>query len=107
MTNAGIEAFLIVCKQHSISKAAAELFISQSSLSIRLRTLEKEVGCPLFFRHKGSREMVLTEEGKRFLPAVPAISGHRAQYAGHWEPEKQSAAVRSQQRVHVSAAAGV
>ena len=46
MTNAGIEAFLIVCKQHSISKAAAELFISQSSLSIRLRTLEKEVGCP-------------------------------------------------------------
>ena len=65
MTNAGIEAFLIVCKQHSISKAA-ELFISQSSLSIRLRTLEKEVGCPLFFRHKGSREMVLTEEGKRF-----------------------------------------
>ena len=66
MTNAGIEAFLIVCKQHSISKAAAELFISQSSLSIRLRTLEKEVGCPLFFRHKGSREMVLTEEGKRF-----------------------------------------
>ena len=66
MTNAGIEAFLIVCKQHSISKAAAELFISQSSLSIRLQTLEKEVGCPLFFRHKGSREMVLTEEGKRF-----------------------------------------
>ena len=28
MTNAGIEAFLIVCKQHSISKAAAELFLS-------------------------------------------------------------------------------
>lgn len=47
MTNAGIEAFLIVCKQHSISKAAAELFISQSSLSIRLRTLERRWGAPV------------------------------------------------------------
>lgn len=46
MTNAGIEAFLIVCKQHSISKAAAELFISQSSLSIRLRTLKRRWGAP-------------------------------------------------------------
>ena len=66
MTYAGIEAFLAVCRHRNISKAAAELFISQSSLSIRLRTLEKELGCPLFFRHKGSHEIVLTEEGKRF-----------------------------------------
>lgn len=66
MTYAGIEAFLAVCRHRNISKAAAELFISQSSLSIRLRTLEKELGCSLFFRHKGSHEMVLTEEGKRF-----------------------------------------
>ena len=66
MTYAGIEAFLAVCRHRNISKAATELFISQSSLSIRLRTLEKELGCPLFFRHKGSHEIVLTEEGKRF-----------------------------------------
>ncbi len=46
MTNAGIEAFLIVCKQHSISKAAAELFISSHPLSIRLRTLEKRGWVP-------------------------------------------------------------
>ena len=66
MTDTGIEAFLAICRHRSISKAAAELFISQSSLSIRLQTLEKEIGCPLFFRSKGSHEMVLTEEGTRF-----------------------------------------
>ena len=66
MTYAGIEAFLAICRHRNISKAAAELFISQSSLSIRLRTLEKELGCSLFFRHKGAHEIVLTEEGKRF-----------------------------------------
>ena len=43
MTQAGVEAFLSVCRNQSISKAAAELFVSQSSLSIRLKTLEKEL----------------------------------------------------------------
>lgn len=66
MTDTGIEAFLAICRHRSISKAATELFIGQSSLSIRLKTLEKEIGCPLFYRSKGSYEMVLTEEGKRF-----------------------------------------
>lgn len=66
MTQAGVEAFLSVCRNQSISKAAAELFVSQSSLSIRLKTLEKELGCTLFLRNKGSHELVLTEEGKRF-----------------------------------------
>ena len=66
MTYAGIEAFLAVSRYQNISKAAAELYVSQSSLSIRLKNLEKELGCALFVRHKGSHEIVLTEEGRRF-----------------------------------------
>ena len=66
MTYAGIEAFLAVSRYQNISKAAAELYVSQSSLSIRLKNLENELGCTLFVRHKGSHEIALTEEGRRF-----------------------------------------
>lgn len=41
-------------------------YINQSSMSIRLKTLEKEIGASLFIRKKGSREIVLTPEGERF-----------------------------------------
>ena len=40
MTNAEIEAFLTICEYGSISKAAEKLFISQSSLSTKIKTLE-------------------------------------------------------------------
>lgn len=68
MTSLEIEAFLTVQRTGSITKAADLLYISQSSLSTRLRTLERELGCFLFTRSKGSKAMVLTPEGKQFLP---------------------------------------
>lgn len=67
MTNAEIEAFIAVCEQKSISKAAERLFISQSSLSTKIKTLEKEIGCPLIMRAKGQRSIALTDKGEKFL----------------------------------------
>ena len=66
MTRIGIECFLSICRHKTISKAAETLFITQSSLSIRLKTLEDELGGKLFFSKKGSREMTLTAVGKDF-----------------------------------------
>ncbi len=66
MTDTGIECFLAVCRHKNGSKAAESLYITQSSLSVRLKTLERELGGALFVRSKGSREMVLTEAGERF-----------------------------------------
>ena len=66
MTNLEIEAFLTVCQQKTISKAAAELYVSQSSLSTRLRRLERELGYLLFLRQKGGREVELTADGRKF-----------------------------------------
>lgn len=66
MTNLEIEAFLAICKLKNISKAAAELYISQSSLSARLKTLEEELGFSLMLRNKGGREISLTPEGQSF-----------------------------------------
>ena len=42
--------FCVVAKHQNVTKAAAELMISQPSLSKTLRTLEREVGQPLFER---------------------------------------------------------
>ena len=66
MTSSEIEAFLAVCRYKNISRAAQALFISQSSLSTRVRILEQELGCSLFARGKGIREVTLTKEGERF-----------------------------------------
>lgn len=68
MTSLEIEAFMAVYREGSITKAAEFLYINQSSLSTRLRTLEQELECTLFYRSKGSRHLSLTPAGKRFLP---------------------------------------
>ena len=67
MTNFEIEAFLAIAEERNISAAATKLYINQSSLSLRLRTLEKELGCLLFIRNRGGREVILTPEGEKFL----------------------------------------
>ena len=66
MTHAGIECFLAVCRYKTGSRAAQSLFITQSSLSTRLKALEQELGGQLFHRKQGCREMTLTAAGKEF-----------------------------------------
>ena len=67
MTNLEIQCFLAICKHKTISRAAESLYITQPSLSSRLKILEKELGGKLFERKKGSREITLTSAGKEFL----------------------------------------
>ena len=57
-----IEAFLCAARHQNISKAAAELCISQPALSKTLSKMEKDFGCQLFSR--GNRGVALTPEGK-------------------------------------------
>ncbi len=66
MTILEIECFLSICEHKTVSRAAESLFITQPSLSSRLKTLERELGGELFVRKKGSREMMLTTAGKEF-----------------------------------------
>ena len=63
MTHVELDAFLAVCRHKNITKAAQELFITQSALSTRIRLLEEEIGCELLLRHKGKREFSLTAKG--------------------------------------------
>lgn len=66
MTHTGIECFLAICRHKTGTQAAQALYITQSSLSARLKNLETELGGPLFHRKKGCREMTLTAAGKEF-----------------------------------------
>ena len=66
LTNLEIECFLAICEHKTISRAAESLYITQPSLSSRLKTLERELGGELFMRKKGCRDITLTPAGKEF-----------------------------------------
>lgn len=68
MNQEELMAFLMIVNCKSISLAAEKLYISQPALSKRLRTLEEKLGYPLINRKKGGHYLMLTDEGKAFIP---------------------------------------
>jgi len=62
---------LILAKKKNMTKAAEELFVSQSSLSQYLAKLEQEVGMALFIRAKG--ELTLTPAGQLYIEGAQKV----------------------------------
>lgn len=60
-----------LARLRSFSRAAAALFVSQSSLSQQIAKLEKEIGYPLFQRT--TKYVQITEEGTRFLAQAKKV----------------------------------
>ena len=58
----------MIVRTQSITKASELLFLSQPTVSQRLRTLEETLGYPLLLRSKGLKRIELTREGAEFLP---------------------------------------
>lgn len=59
-----LQYFLAVAREQSISAAAESLHLSQPTLSTQLKALEEQLGKQLLIRgSKGSRKVLLTEEG--------------------------------------------
>lgn len=67
MDELGIEAFLAVVRNGSLTEAANSLFMAQSTLTHRIAQLEKEVGINLIERGRGHKSLSLTASGKKFL----------------------------------------
>ena len=67
MTNLDIETFWAVVQHGTMTAAAEALYITQPTLSMRIRALEERVGTPLFVRGKGQRRITLTAAGQKFL----------------------------------------
>lgn len=68
-----IMAFLTVVDKGTISAAAEELFLTQSTVSTRIKLLEKELGIPLLERQQGKRTIALTKYGREFVPIAEKI----------------------------------
>ena len=73
MELAQLEAFVEATEHGSFRRAAKALYLSQPSLSARVRALEQEIGAPLF--HRMGRGVRLTEMGKLLLPYAERAVG--------------------------------
>lgn len=63
-----LNIFLTIVQTKNISNAANVLFMSPTTISLRLKALEEELGFSLIIRKKGVKSIQLTEKGKSFLP---------------------------------------
>lgn len=66
-----IEQVLEVVKTGTFSQAARNLYMSQPNLSLSIKQLEDELGCPLFIRT--SEGVIPTEEGKYLIEHMRAV----------------------------------
>lgn len=60
-----LRCFVAVAEEHSFTKAAERLHVTQPTLSMQIRELEKHLGFALFIRT--TRHIELTREGNAFL----------------------------------------
>ena len=66
MTLEQLEAFVETSRRGTVGRAAEALFVTQPTLTARLKALERELNTTLFVR--SGRGMRLTESGRTFLP---------------------------------------
>ncbi|MDB5595186.1 MAG: LysR family transcriptional regulator [Hyphomicrobiales bacterium] len=69
----GLQAFLAIAERGSFQRAAAQLNLSQTALSHRMKKLEQDLGLKLFVRT--TRQVTMTEAGAQLLPNAQRIIG--------------------------------
>ncbi len=69
----GLRTFCVAARHSSFRKASEELFVTASAVSHQIKSLEDELGEPLFERI--SRELVLTEIGRSLYADVDPLIG--------------------------------
>lgn len=72
MTINQLRYLLLIHQQGSINKAAQKSNISPQNISIAIKKLEEELGCPLFNRD-GRKKLVLSEYGQVFIKTAEEV----------------------------------
>ncbi|HEX8989995.1 MAG TPA: LysR family transcriptional regulator, partial [Rhodocyclaceae bacterium] len=94
-----LKGFEAAARHLSFTKAAAELFLTQSAISRQIQTLEEQLGVQLFRREV--RRLVLTPEGEALQRAASEMLTRLAEVCAGLK------AARRRPRVTVSAAVGI
>jgi len=71
MTLKQMQYFLSVCQTQNLTKSAEELYVSQPTLSVAMKELEREVGVPLF--QKNGTHLFLTNAGATLEEEVSSV----------------------------------
>ena len=66
-----VRAFEAAARHLSFTRAAEELHVTQSAISHQVKALEEYLGLKLF--HRLNRALVLSEEGREYLPTVRRV----------------------------------
>lgn len=83
-----IEAFIYAAHTESFSQTGEILFISQPSVSLKIKTLEQEMGVTLFERT--GKKVRLSNEGRLFLPHAQNVMKSLQQGVSSIEKSKNS-----------------
>ena len=75
-----MESFVMLCRLHSFTRAAQNLFISQSALSRRIRSLEEQLGVELVKR--GGTSLETTRAGQWFYQACLRMLKEKEELCG-------------------------
>lgn len=94
-----LETFSAVARHLSLTRAAAELHLSQPAVTQHIASLEQELDCRLFERH--GRGVKLTVEGERLLAC------HRKVETALGDLRREISETRSGSRGHLSVGAGL
>ncbi len=66
-----LEIFIAVADSRQVTRAAKDLYLTQSAVSMALGELENQLGGPLFDRH--GRSLLLNDRGRYLLPLAKEI----------------------------------
>lgn len=66
MNDREVKTFVELAHMHNFSRTAEKLYLSQTTITTRIKSLEQELGGPLFIRNTHTVE--LTPAGHQFLP---------------------------------------
>lgn len=94
-----LKGFEAAARHLSFTRAAAELFLTQSAISRQIQTLERQLGVRLFRRE--TRRLVLTAEGEMLQRAVGEAFDRLADACAGLK------AAQRRPRVNISAAVGI
>jgi len=90
-----LKTFLEVNRTRHFGKAAENLFVTQSTVSARIRQLEDELGTPLFIRARN--DIQLTATGQRLLKYAETI-------LTTWNRARQEIAIEEEDRIPLTVA---